>query len=181
MKKLSRREIIILSLTIGLAVIFILLQWIIKPLGVWALHIDDQIRLDHHRLIKDRTFVAMKDKLDGRYQYWVDMFGLKQTESLQITSMALTIESVARQTNVHIANIQPQATTRQKNVQLFPLELDIEGTWPDVVKFIYLLQQRPNYYFLAELNLERYSQDVNSLRGRMVVSCMRLVSAGQNK
>jgi len=176
MKKLSRRETIILMVTLGMAVVFIVFQSVIKPMSESAVDIDDQIRLTQDHLIKARMMTTVKPQMEARYRHWLEVVGTKASEGSQMTVMVSKIESAARQTGVHISNILPQKAVSEKEVQFFPVELQIDGAWLDIVRLLYLLQQQPNFYFIDELNLEKYSDTANSLRGRVVLSCLRLVS-----
>jgi Tfp pilus assembly protein PilO len=176
MKKLNARETVILMITLGLMVVFIVFQWVIKPMTESTIDIDDQMRLTQEHLIKARQMTAIKPEIQTRYRHWLDVMGSTASEGSQMTAIVSKIESAARQTGVHISNILPQKAVNQKEVQFFPVELQIDGAWLDIVRFIYLLQQQPNFYFIDELNLEKYSDTANSLRGRVVLSCPRLVS-----
>ncbi|MBF0503693.1 MAG: type 4a pilus biogenesis protein PilO [Candidatus Omnitrophica bacterium] len=176
MKKLSTRETVILFITLGLVLAFIIFQWVIKPMQGSAIDIDDQFRLNHAHLVKARKMVAIKQEVEARYQNLVDVIGTAASEASQMTAMVSKIESTARDANVHIANIQPQKAVTQKEVTFFPVELQIDGQWLDIVRFLYMLQQKPNLYFIDELNVEKYSDAVNTLRGRIVVSSIRLVN-----
>lgn len=176
MKKLSTRETSILIVTLGLVLIFIIYQFVVKPMQGSAVNIDDQMRVNHAHLIKARKMVARKKEVEARYQHWVGIIGGAVSEGSQMTAMVSKIESAAREANIHVENIQPQKPVSQKTILFFPVELTIDGQWLDIVKFLYTLQQVPNYYFIDELNVEKYSDTVSSLRGRIVVSCMRLAN-----
>ena len=175
MKKISVREIVLLVLTLGLTGFFIFFLLMIKPMETDAVDVDDQMRLSHERLLKAQQMSFHKPAVEARYQHLVDLIGVADSQEDQMTAMISKIESAAREANIHIANIQPQKAFNQKEVQFFPVELQIDGQWLDIVRFLYGLQQQPNYYFIDELNLEKYSDTAASLRGRIVVSCMRLL------
>ena len=52
MKKLNRREMLILIITLSLIGIFIVFQWVIKPMHEGSVDINDRLRVDQARLIK---------------------------------------------------------------------------------------------------------------------------------
>lgn len=176
MKKLNQRETVILFITLGLAVIFSLYQFVLKPVQEGSMDINDRLRLDHVQLIKANQLLAKKVVIDARYMNLVDSIGLVDSEETQMPGIVSKIEGAAREANVHIANIQPQKSTSQGEVTYLSVELEIDGQWLDIVHFLYLIQQPPNYYFINELNLEKYSGAINSLRGRIVISRMFLVN-----
>jgi|GEM_PF-2124422 len=173
--KLNRRETIILMITLGLAVFFIAYQFVVKPMHEGSVDIDDRLRVDKGRLAKARQMAAQKASIDARYKNLVGFIGVAGSEEAQIPAMISRIEAAARESNIHIANIQPQKPAAQKEVVFLAVELQIDGQWPDIVRFLHSLQQQPDFYFVNGLNLEKYSDATNSLRGRIVISRMCLV------
>jgi len=176
MKKLKQSEIILLIITLAFAAFFITYQFVVRPMHEGAVDINDQLRVDHAQLLKARQVLAQRSRIKARYDHLVDLIGEVGSEDAQMPTIIAKIETAARESNIHIANIQPQKTVTQKEVRFLEVELEIEGQWLDIVQFLYLLQQQPNLYFINELNLEKYSDTVNSLRGRIVISRMCLVN-----
>ncbi len=176
LNQLNQREIIILVVTIVLAVVFFVFQFVIKPMHEGSVDINGQLRVVKANLIKARQMVAQKPLVEARYQNLVDLIGVVDSEDAQMPMIISKIETSARESNIHIANIQPQKTVTQKEARFLAVELEIDGQWLDIVQFLYLLQQKPNFYFINEINLEKYSGTVSSLRGRIVVSRMCLTN-----
>ena len=176
MKKLSRREILILIITLVLAVFFIAYQFVIKPMHEGAVDINERLRAQKELLMKARQMAAQKPLIEARYQNLVNMIGGADSDEAQMPTIISKIEAAARESNVHIANIQPQRSVVQKQARFLAVELEIDGQWLDIVQFLFLLQQQPNFYFINELNLEKYSDMTSSLRGRIVISRMCLVN-----
>ena len=138
--------------------------------------INDQLRVVKAKLMKASQMVAQKTKVEARYRKLVGLIGVFDSEDAQMPTIISKIEAASRESNIHIANIQPLKTVTQKEARFLTVELEIDGQWQDIVQFLYLLQQKPNLYFINELNLEKYSGAVSSLRGRIVVSRMCLVN-----
>ena len=176
MKKLKPRESFILIITLGLVVLFLAYQFVVKPIHEGSADINDRLRIVNTKLIKARQMVAQKALVEIRYQTLVHLIGVVDSEDAQIPMIVSKIEAAARESNIHIANIQPQKSVTQKEARFLAVELEIDGQWLDIVQFLYLLQKQPNFYFINELNLEKYSGVSSSLRGRTVVSRMCLVN-----
>jgi Tfp pilus assembly protein PilO len=176
MKKLNRRETIILTMTLALTVVFIVYQFAFKPMRERSVDIDDQVRVDTLKLMKARQILSQKSLVEARYKNLIDLIGEDSTEASQMPLIISKIETAARDSNIHIMNIQPQRSVIQKEARFLEVELEIEGQWLDIARFFYVLQQRPDFYFINELNLEKYSDVTNSLRGRVVVGRMCLFS-----
>ena len=176
MKKLNTRETVILVITLTLILAAGVYQFVIKPMHEGAVDINDRLRLDRDQLIKAQKMVAQQKSVEARYQHLVGLIGMADSEEAQMPSIVSRIEGSARESNIHIANIQPQRSVNQKEAKFLTVELEIDGQWLDIVQFLYLLQKQPNFFFINELNLEKYSGTINSLRGRIVISRMCIVS-----
>ena len=177
MKRLNSRETLILIITLVLVFVFIAYQFVIKPMHAGSVDINGRLRVDYARLIKARQMSAQRSQVEMRYKNLADLVGTLDSEDAQMPSIVSKIEAASRESNIHIGNIQPQKPITQKEARFVAVELEIDGQWMDIVHFLYLLQQRPNLYFINELNLEKYSDTTNSLRGRIVVSRMCLVNS----
>jgi Tfp pilus assembly protein PilO len=177
MKKLNPRETLILIITLALILLFAIYQLLIKPMHEGSIDINDRLRLDDEQLVKAGRLVAQKPLVEARYKKLVDLIGAVDSEEAQMPTIVSRVEAAARDSNIHIANIQPQKSVTQKEARFLAVELEIDGQWLDIVQFLYLLQQQPNFYFINELNLEKYSGAINSLRGRIVISHMSLINS----
>ncbi len=174
--KLNLREIRIMVIALGLIIFFIVYKIIINPIHEGSIDINDRLLLDQEQLIKANQLVAQKAQIEARYKKLVGLIGVVDSEEAQVPTIISKIEASARESNIHIANIQPQKSAVQKEAKFLAVELEIDGQWLDIVHFLYLLQRQPNFYFINELNLEKYSGAINSLRGRIVISRMCLVN-----
>lgn len=176
MKKLNKREFVILAVTVGLVLFFVTFKFVVKPMQEGAVDINDQLRVAQGKLNEARRMIDQRAQVQARYQDLADTIGVVDSEEAQMPAIVSKIETAARENNIHIANIQPQRSVTQKEVIFLTVELEIDGGWPDIVQFFHALQQQPNFYFINELNLEKYSDTANTLRGRIVVSRMSLVN-----
>ncbi len=166
----------IFLLTLGLLGVFIAYNFAVKPMHEGAVDINDQLRVDRARLIKARQMLSQKAAIQSRYLDLVNLIGGVDSDDAQMPTIISKIETAAHESNVHIANIQPQKSAAQKEASFLSVELEIDGQWLDIVQFLHLLQQQPNFYFINELNLEKYSDTASSLRGRIVISRMYLAN-----
>ncbi|MDE2027534.1 MAG: type 4a pilus biogenesis protein PilO [Candidatus Omnitrophica bacterium] len=176
MKKLSRREMIILTITVGLFVIFILVQGVIRPIHEGAMNVDDELRLVDQKLQRANQLVAQGPAIEGEYKKFVQLVGVAGPEDEQMPAMVSRIESAAKESNIHISNMQPRKSTAQKGARFLSVELQVDGEWLDMVRFLSSLQAPPNFYFINDLSLEKYSEASGALHGRIVLSVMGLVN-----
>jgi len=178
MRKLNSQETLLLMITLGLVLCFIVYKLVIRPMQEGASDIDDRIKIASHQILKARQIVAQKSSVEAQYQHLVNLIGVANADSEEALMPAIIakIEAAARDSNIHIGNIQPQKSIVQKEARFLTVELEVDGQWLDLVQFFNSLQQEPNFYFINELNLEKYSYTTNALRSRIIISRMYLVT-----
>ena len=176
MKKLSKRETVILIISLVLGIVYAIGQMVIKPVQQGGVDIDNQLRLNQNRLMKAQKMLARRAEIGQRYDRLIELIGTAGSESSEMSAMVARVESAAGEAGVHIVNMQPQKVVTRQGKSFFPVELQVDGQWANIVKFLHLLQSQPNYYFINELSLEKYSDTQGLLRGRIVLACLRLTS-----
>ncbi|MBF0510794.1 MAG: type 4a pilus biogenesis protein PilO [Candidatus Omnitrophica bacterium] len=175
MKKLKNSETVILIIAVVLFICFLVMQFIIKPIREGDVDINDRLRVSKTRLIKEQQTAAQKSLVESRYENLVNLVGVDDSEEAQMTVIVSKIENSAHESNVHIANIRPLPSVKEKEAVFLKVELELDGQWLDIVHFLNLLQAQPNFYFINDLNLEKSAEGSSVLRGDIVVSRMCLV------
>jgi Tfp pilus assembly protein PilO len=178
MRTLSKREKIILVVCLSVSAVFAVLQWVVKPLQESGSSVEDRLRVTQSKLDRALAMAANEEVVKQRYQQLKSIIGIASSEGAEMSSMVSTVEAAARQANVHIANMQPQRVIVKEGVLFFPVEIQVDGQWDKIAQFLYIVQQKPNFYFVDQVNLEKYSDTTGSLRGRIVVSRLRLKKKG---
>lgn len=174
MKTLNKRELFLLITTVSLATFFVVVQFIVKPFFNDSSDAEREIKSTQVRLLKARQTIAAKEKIDGRYDQLLEIFGKSQSESIEKTTMISRIQVAASESAVQISNMQPQRAVKRNSMLLYPVELQISGKWDAILKFLHALQKDPNYYLINELNIERSADSQGGVSGRIVMSKMRL-------
>ena len=176
MRKLNKREVVILVISLGLVITYMIRQMIIQSVEQGGEDIDNRLRLDQTRLMKAQKMLARSVDIRQRYQRLIELIGTAGSEGSEMSAMVAKIEAAAGEANIHIVNMQPQRVVSQKWKCFFPVELQVEGEWGNIVQFLHLVQSQPNYYFINELSLEKYSDTQGLLRGRIVLSNLHLIN-----
>lgn len=177
MKKLNKRETIILIICLGLLLVFAVRQFIIVPLWERAGNIDSQIRVSQARLNKARQTLLLRDSVKEHYQKLVRLIGTAGSDAQEMSAMVDKVQAAANRAGVHVANIQPQKALNKEPVSFFPVELEISGQWKNIIQFIHALQSSPNYYFLSDLLLEKNADPRGVINGRFTIFGMKLINS----
>ena len=175
MKTLNRRELVILYVCAAVIGVYGIFMLAVRPLIERGEAIGGQIEAAERRLAKNVQTAQQAADVDAEYQRLVSILGTEGSEGAEGSSMVSKLEAAARQADVQIANMQPQRTVSKEILKAFPVEIVIDGKWPNIVKFLYLVQSDPNLFNVDRLSLEKYSDTTASLRGNFVLSRTRVV------
>ena len=176
MKKLNKREILIFAVCLAVVLMYVIYNFVILPMNERGSDISDQVMAAEKKLKKNRIIIQSGAGIDQQYQRLTKQLGVSTSKGAEFSQIISKLEGLAREANIHVANIQPQQALTKEVVRIYPVEIDIDGSWPSVAKFLYLVQAQPNFFNVDELNLERFSENVATLRGRMVLSRVRVGS-----
>lgn len=176
-KSLTIREIILMVVGVLLILGFITWQMIIKPMQENGADIDDRLTAISLKLSEAKNIVNQGKKVDERLARLKELIGVSDSEGAEMSLLVSYIETAAKDANIHIANMKPSKARNEGGVSFYPVEVDVDGQWSDMVVFFRQIQSKPNYLFVDDLNLEKYSDATGSLRGRIVVTRMRLTSS----
>ena len=175
MRQISRREWITLSLTVVVLGSFLIQQLVIKPIQEGSNDAERRIQLTQKKLKKNYEIISQTKNLEKQIQEIENNFGFVDSDDEESSAMVDGLESVARQTNVQIVNMQPQRSQVKKWVKVFLVEMTLGGSWPNIVHFLHLAQSAPNNFYINQLNLEKFSDNASLLRGRLTVSRLRAI------
>ncbi len=170
MRNLSKREGIIFIVTIAIIGVYGIFSLVVKPWLESAQDIDDQITAAEQKLGKQYKILAEARNKEKHYVKMVEAIGKVSSDAQEISSITNSLEKTSRQVGVKIANMQPQRPSNRGDFVVFAVDMILEGEWSKVVRFLYEIQNQPNSFSIIELNLEKYSDTTNVLRGRIVVS-----------
>ncbi len=175
MKKLNKREMLFFIMFGVVVAVFVVIQLVINPMREGRNDVINRLRAKQSQMMKAKKFLLMRPYVQQHYGQLEALIGVAGSPSAEMSAIVAKIESSANEANIRIANMQPQRVIKQQGGYLFPVELQVNGQWPNIAKFLSLVQAPPNYYFINELNLEKYADTLGFLHGRIVLSRMRLI------
>ncbi|MBF0490286.1 MAG: type 4a pilus biogenesis protein PilO [Candidatus Omnitrophica bacterium] len=177
MIKLSKRELVIFILCLTLTIGFVVFKFVMTPLREHGGDVEDNIALAERRLEKSQQILRSETMVDAQYQKLVDVLGVFESEGAEFSDIVSRLEALAKEAGIHVVNVQPQAAMNKEDIRSFPVQLDIDGQWSAIARFLYVVQAQTNRFNVDEFNLEKYSDTGGSLRGRIILSRIRMVAA----
>ena len=175
-KELSRREKIIFMVCIVLVGLYGVVQFVVRPFKERQETIDQKIYASERRLEKNQHVIKAAQDADRQYAAIFKMLRQSGSDDAERSAMLSTIQDIANQTGVNIANMQPQKVLSKEFYKEFSVQLMVEGSWSSIVQFLHHVQDQPNYFDIEETNLEKNSTNNASIRGRLTLSRMRVPS-----
>ncbi len=174
MRKMSKREIIILIICLLTVMVFGVVQLVVKPLREDEADLKQRLGNARRELARARATVGRASAVEAEYKRLAQEIGVASAEGKEASMMMSSFESAANMSGVHIINMQPVGSSGRGRVQVFSVEIVFDGTWGAVNQFLDLVQARPHFFKIEELNLEKSSDDNTPLRGRVVFMAERV-------
>jgi hypothetical protein len=131
-KVLNKRERGILYLAVSVFLIAVCFNFFISPLLSRNALLNKEINVARAKLKRYLRLLNQKEQIKNKYTGKLNM-----PEGLAENPLALTLaelDSLAKDTNIRIIDIRPQAAARKKEVVI---DLRAEGTLDGFMKFIY--------------------------------------------
>ena len=155
--KFSKREQLLLVITIVIVTITLSYGFIIEPLIGAFSNLNRQIETGRLKLQKASKMLMRQDIITEEYKKYVNFLKPAGSDEEEIASMLKTIESIARKNNIHISNIRPQPAKERGYYKEFIFELISEADIDHLIKFIYDLQVSGNLLRVDRLTLSASS------------------------
>jgi len=175
MKKVSSREQKIFMACVLLGTIYLFVQLFIRPVHSREEELEQRIDKKLLEIEKAKKILQSEKIVGQKYQQYVQIFGAQGPDEQEVSSFISDIETNARQHQIGVQNLQSQRTVKKDKVVRFFMQLTVEGKLSDIIAFFYVLQNKPYYIFLEEVVLERMSTSQENIRGRILLSKMRLI------
>ncbi len=170
MKKFNRREQNLLIGTLVVVGVYVIVQFVAKPLFHYASDVKSNIEEAKESLNRNQQIVQKaKDQQKGNQQL-MQVFGAAvHTKEETFKALSTSVESSARDANVSLMNVVTKKDFDQSLLHIYPLEAEIEGKWVDIHRFLYTLQSSPNSLIINELALQKKTDNADLIHGRIVV------------
>ena len=159
--------------------VLVVLLWavvllVIKPLMDKSGDLNSEIEMNQERLTKGLKVINSSDKLEKEYQNLISVWGVASSDASEASELVSKLEDTASLANVHIMNMEPQAVIKD-GLARYPIDITIDGQWPAMVRFLYLVQNQPLMLNIESMNLEKTSDGNSTLRGKITVSRLRII------
>lgn len=140
LKILSKRERVILSAAVGVVIFAAGFNFLIAPILSKNDSLNKEITLTRAKLRKYRWLLSQKDYIQGKYSKFSSAAKLSVEEEDALTSALSELENLAKNANIRIIDLRPQATKSSDLYREIFIDLRAEGTMEGYLNFIYNLE-----------------------------------------
>ncbi len=150
----------------GMAICLVCLDLFV--LGPWwrhMRHVEQEIGRLERAISTEQQLLSRKESVLAdivAYQDHLRLAGPKETE---IANLLREIESLGDESGVTLGEVKPLATEDGGAYQVRSFEVQCEGTLPELVRFLYILQTSTTLYQIDQGGIEAKDQSSARLKG----------------
>lgn len=170
LQRFTRRERILVSITIAIVFSTIFYGFVIEPLSRTYSRLNNQIRSGSLKLQRNYKLLNQKDSIKAEYEKYSPLIKPLPSEEEEIAAVLKVIEAIARENNIYITNIRPQPVRARLYYDELTFELIAEADIENLIKFIYDLQTSKNLLRVKKLTLSSTSTKDNLLKAIMEIT-----------
>ena len=156
---ISKREILMFKITLGVAIFVIIFNFVILPLFDKNKELNKELNLLQIRLKKYQWLLGQKEYLKNKYKEFIETFKMQDIDKDININILAELEEIAKNSNIHIIDIRSQSVLSGKIYKELVIELKTEGRVEDYIKFIYALENP-----LLLLKIKRFQVNAKSNR-----------------
>lgn len=172
LKIINKREKLLLYTTIGIIVFAVAYNFIISPLLTRNIYLNKEITAARIKLKKYIWLLSQREAIENNYTKFAPEGGIPTPDESLLVSTLSRIEALAKNTNINIIDIRPQAVAENSSsYQGFLIDLRAEGSMENYLKFIYDLE---NSLLLLRIKKLRLSSTPNSILLEGIFSIQKL-------
>lgn len=169
LKKLKKRERILLYLVFALIASSLIYNFILEPIVKRYCLVNQEINKSQAKLKKYRYMLSQKEKIRAQFERISESVKTEYSEEEQMALILSEIEDLSRRSSVRITQIKPQTTKDYGTYKELSAEIKAEAKIEDISRFIYNLQDSPQLLRTKKLLLNTKSADQDTLEAVILV------------
>lgn len=167
---LSKRERAILYITVGIICAVGLYSFAIEPGAKKWMEINGQILAKRVRFQKDLKLIAQRDEIQAHYARFASAIRKKGSDEEELASLLSEIETLARESAVHITGIKPRAVREMDFYTRYVVEVEAEALIDQLTDFLYNLSKSSQLLKVERLELNAKSGETKVLKSSLLAT-----------
>ena len=167
---LSKRERLVLYVTMGIICLTILDRLILSPV-LWKMKtLDEQIQNERTRIKRDIHIIAQKDRIIEQSNKYAE-YSTKDLSTEEITTSFLKeIGNLANETSVYLIDIKPAGTKKEDVYRKYFVDISCEGQMEQIINFMYSIENSNNLLKIEKYNINPKTEESSIARCSISVS-----------
>lgn len=168
--KLSRKERIGLSIALVFVVISSLDRLLISPVRGKFKQIDQAVKISEMQLRHDLRNVHQRDQISKKFEKYVEYVQRSGSDEEEVAKILGEIESLARQSDVHLAGMKPQTPKEVDFYKEYSVEIETEGEISSLTTFLHQLNTSDQLLRVEKLRLNSRKKGGKILKASMLIT-----------
>jgi len=168
--KLSNKEKIGLSIALVFVAVASLDRLLIDPIRGKFQRINQAIKISEKQLGHDLRNVRQRDQIAGQFEKYVQYVQRSGSDEEEVAKILGEIEALARQSNVHLADMKPQTPKEIDFYKEYFIEIEAEGEIASLTKFLHQLNTSSQLLRVEKLRLNSRKKGDKTLKASMLIT-----------
>jgi Tfp pilus assembly protein PilO len=153
---LSKRQRV-LAVVAGAALVGVFLSGLYENWQERVVLLEAQIESRTKELGRNLETIEATRKMSEDYSEHLRAFEQTSSDEEVMSSLLSEIRKAADKISMHIADIKPERVKKEALYNNFSVRMSLEGSYEEIVRFIYILQDTPYAFAVDELRLSKNS------------------------
>ncbi len=167
---LSKREKIILLITVLIIGVSILWGIILEPFVRKWVELDDLIFAKNVKLQKSLRLLDKYESNKAEYKKYSSLIKGKESDERHMAAILTEIDQLARRTSVYVTVLKPNAIKNTDFYQKFIVEVELDTSIAELAKFFYQLEKSPEILKVEDMEITARSDQKGTIRCRLLIS-----------
>lgn len=173
MKNLSGREKFFITITILLVVGYVLVFVVFRVWTEQVEELDQRINAQKTKLARELKMIDSGKNMDRQFAANWEKFRISKSPQQVMSSILSQVEEIAGELKLKILELKPNTPQKEADLRLFSVNLMVEGSFKDIVKFVYMLQKDPYFFDVKQFRFDRdASSSESEISTRLVLEKM---------
>jgi Tfp pilus assembly protein PilO len=143
---------------------------IVNPIRARFARVDQAIKISEKQLGHDLRNVHLKDQITGAFEKYVEYVERSGSDEEEVAKILGEIESLARQSNVYLVDVKPQAPQKVDFYKEYSVEIEAEGGITDLTTFLHHINMSNQLLRVERLRLNTKEEENKTLKSSMLIT-----------
>lgn len=132
---------------------------------------QQEVFLENEKTLRRYAQIVRSEKtIEQKFAHYAKILEQKGSDEQEMTRVLSDIEETANKVDIRISNMEPGKIKKGDFYNYFSVDIQAEGPLKKICELLYVLEGKPNYFYVDEIRIEKYAARADTLKCRLVVS-----------